>query len=56
MAANARHIMTAGLALTDGLTRPEVERVVNGLRPFASVLAVAGDNDFIAAMLTALRA
>jgi hypothetical protein len=54
--ASARNIMTAGLALTDGLARPEVEKVVNCLRPYASVLAVASDNDFIAAMLTALRA
>lgn len=54
--AGSRRIMTAGLALTDGLSRPQVEKVVNGLRPFASVLAVASDNDFIAAMLTALRA
>lgn len=55
-AASARNIMTAALALTDGLAGPEVEKVVNCLRPYASVLAVASDNDFIAAMLTALRA
>jgi hypothetical protein len=54
--ASARNIMTAGLALTDGLATSEVEKVVNCLRPYTSVLAVASDNDFIAAMLTALRA
>ncbi len=31
-------------------------KIVNTLRPFASVLVVADDDDFIPAMLTALRA
>jgi len=54
--ASARKIMTAGLVLAEGLSSREVEKVVTALRPFASVLVVAGDNDFIPAMLTALRA
>ncbi len=54
--ASNRRIMTAGLALAEGLSSPQANRVVNGLRPFTSVLVVASDNDFIPAMLTALRA
>lgn len=51
-----RNIMTAGLVLENGRAQSTVNRVVNTLRPFASVLVVASDNDFIAAMLSALRA
>lgn len=54
--ASNRRIMTAGLALAEGLSSPQANRVVNGLRPFTSVLVVASDNDFIPAMLSALRA
>jgi len=55
-AANDRRIMTAGLALADGLSKSAADKVVNAMRPFASVLVVASGNDFIPAMLTALRA
>lgn len=51
-----RKIMIAGLALSNGLSGSATDRVVAALRPFASVLVVASDNDFIPAMLTALRA
>ena len=54
--AYARKIMLAGLVLADGLTKHSVDRVVAALRPYASVLVVASENDFIPAMLTALRA
>lgn len=51
-----RGIMCAGLALASGRTGTEVDRVVNSMRRFARVLVVARDNDYIPAMLTALRA
>lgn len=54
--AYGRKIMLAGLALAQGRKSHEVDQVVNALRPFATVLVVAQDNDFIASMLTALRA
>ena len=54
--AYAHKIMIAGLALRGGLSDAATDRVVAALRPFASVLVVASDNDFIPAMLTALRA
>jgi len=51
-----RNIMTAGLALAFDQTSSRSDTVVNILRPFASVLVVAKDHEFIPAMLTALRA
>lgn len=51
-----RKIMIAGLVLAGGRSQKDIEAVVNTLRPFASVLVVANDDDFIPAMLTALRA
>lgn len=51
-----RRIMCAGLALSAGKSDASVDRVVNSMRRFATVLVVARDNDFIPAMLTALRA
>ena len=51
-----RNIMTAGLVLGEGQKKPEIDDVVNILRPFTSVLVVASGNDFVPAMLTALRA
>lgn len=51
-----RKIMIAGLVLGGGRPQKDIEAVVNTLRPFASVLVVANDDDFITAMLTALRA
>ncbi len=51
-----RKIMCAGLALAQDQQDHAVDRVVNSMRRFASVLVVARDNDFVPAMLTALRA
>jgi len=51
-----RKIMCAGLALGAGRTPGDVDRVVNSMRRFARVLVVANDDDYIPAMLTALRA
>ncbi len=51
-----RNIMCAGLALATGRSEAAVDKTVNAMRRFASVLVVARDNDFIPAMLTALRA
>ena len=51
-----RRIMCAGLALARDKSDSAVDRAVNSMRRFASVLVVARDHDFIPAMLTALRA
>jgi len=51
-----RKIMCAGLALGAGKSDTTVDKVVNSMRRFATVLVVANDDDFIPAMLTALRA
>jgi hypothetical protein len=51
-----RHTMIAALALAGGREGRAVDRVVNALRPLATVLVVARDDDFIPAMLSALRA
>lgn len=51
-----RKIMCAGLALGAGKSDATVDRVVNSMRRFATVLVVARDHDYIPAMLTALRA
>ncbi len=51
-----RKIMCAGLALGQGRSDRDVAKVVNAMRRFARVLVVAQDDDFIPAMLTALRA
>lgn len=51
-----RNIMCAGLALGGNADRRELDQVVNAMRPFTRVLVVAEDEDFIPAMLTALRA
>ncbi len=50
----ARGIMTAGCVLVAPDT--EDNGVVTALRPYASVLVVAADDDYVAEMLTALRA
>ena len=49
-----RNIMCAGLAF--GHDKPKRDRVVNAMREFTRVLVVAEDEDYIPAMLTALRA
>ena len=51
-----RKIMCAGLALGHGKPVETLDRVVNSMRRFARVLVVAQDDDYIPAMLTALRA
>lgn len=51
-----RNIMCAGLVLTSGRTQATADRVVNSMRRFTRVLVVAEDADYIATMLTALRA
>ncbi len=51
-----RNIMCAGFALASGQQDTQVDRVVNSMRRFARVLVVARDNDYIPAMLSALRA
>lgn len=51
-----RKIMCAGLALGRGKSEADLDRVVNSMRRFARVLVVAQDDDYIPAMLTALRA
>jgi hypothetical protein len=51
-----RKIMCAGLALARGKSPEALDRVVNSMRRFARVLVVAEDEDYIPAMLTALRA
>ncbi|MBD3677902.1 MAG: hypothetical protein HUJ27_05795 [Rhodobacteraceae bacterium] len=51
-----RNIMCAGLALGGSAPQAKVDRVVNSMRRFARVLVVANDDDYIPAMLTALRA
>jgi hypothetical protein len=48
-----RGIMTAGLVVGDG---NGVDDAVTALRPYAAVLVVAADEDFVPEMLTALRA
>lgn len=51
-----RNIMCAGLALGRGRAQSELDGVVNAMRRFTRVLVVAEDEDYIPAMLTALRA
>lgn len=51
-----RNIMCAALALGKGRNDAALDRVVNSMRRFARVLVVAQDDDYIPAMLTALRA
>jgi hypothetical protein len=48
-----RRIMTAGLVVRD---RHDPNDAVNALRPYASVLVVSPDEQYIADVLTALRA
>lgn len=51
-----RNIMCAGLALAKGKSDATVDKAVNSMRSFARVLVVAQGDDYIPAMLTALRA
>jgi hypothetical protein len=54
--AHRRRIMVVGLALGGRAGQAGLDKTVAALRPFASVLVVASDNEFIPAMLSALRA
>lgn len=49
----SRRIMTAGLVVGDG---DGIDGAVNALRPYASVLVVSTDEEFVPEMLGALRA
>jgi len=51
-----RKIMCAGLALGRSSSPKALNKVVNAMRRFVRVLVVAQDDDYIPAMLTALRA
>ncbi len=51
-----RKIMCAGLALGRGKPSEALDPVVNAMRRFARVLVVAQDEDYLPAMLSALRA
>lgn len=51
-----RNIMCAGLALGGNGMESDLDEVVNAMRRFTRVLVVANDEDYIPAMLTALRA
>lgn len=51
-----RKIMCAVLALGEGASEARLDRVVNSMRRFATVLVVAREHDYIPAMLSALRA
>jgi hypothetical protein len=51
-----RNIMTAGLIVSKDRSDPDVERAVKVLRPYAAVLVIAADEEFVPAMLHALRA
>jgi hypothetical protein len=51
-----RNIMTAGLIVSADRGDPDVERAVGALRPFAAVLVIASDEEYVPAMLHALRA
>lgn len=55
-ACQVRGIMTAGLIVADDARRGNVEQAVRSLRPFASVLVVATNADYVPDMLSALRA
>lgn len=54
--AHRRRIMVAALALNGAAGQAGLDKTVAALRPFASVLVVASDSEFIPAMLSALRA
>ena len=51
-----RGIMTTGLILPRPGREEDVSRTLKGLRPYAAMLVVASDTDYIPEMLTALRA
>lgn len=52
-----RRVMITGLLLTsDDSSDAEIARTLKALRPHAPMLVVSGEDEYVAAMLTALRA
>ena len=52
----AHGIMTTGIIVESGARADEIERTLRTLRPYARMLVVASDVEYIPEMLTALRA
>jgi hypothetical protein len=56
-ACSARNVTTIGLILQPPATKDEeTSRTVRSIRPFASMLVIASGQEYVEAMLTALRA
>jgi len=56
-ACSLKRVMITGLLLTGATsTEDDVARTLKTLRPYAPMLVVSGEDDYVAAMLTALRA
>ena len=52
-----KRVMITGLLLTsDDSSDAEIARTLKALRPYAPMLVVSGEDEYVAAMLTALRA
>jgi hypothetical protein len=52
----ARGVMTTGLVIAGSDRAAEVSRTLRNLRPFAAMLVVSSGTEYVAEMLTALRA
>jgi hypothetical protein len=52
----ARGVMTTGLVIASPETSAELSRTLRNLRPFAAMLVVSSGAEYVAEMLTALRA
>jgi hypothetical protein len=52
----ARGVMTTGLVIAGSDRSAEVSRTLRNLRPFAAMLVVSSGSEYVAEMLTALRA
>jgi hypothetical protein len=56
-ACSVRKVMTTALIIeSGGKTDDELSKTLASLRPYASMLVIASNDDYIDAMLTALRA
>jgi hypothetical protein len=55
-ACQLRGVMTTGLVIADPDRVAEVSRTLRNLRPFAAMLVVSSGTEYVAEMLTALRA
>jgi hypothetical protein len=56
-ACSARKVMTTALIIgSDESSDEELSRTLASLRPYASMLVIAGNDDYIEEMLVALRA